>query len=84
MVSASLAAGAWMAAMLAADAPAPPPDEPLPDAELLLYLAEFADAEGKPIDPLDFARDPMPPARPAPAPTTRSTETDETTEPPDR
>lgn len=84
MVSATLAAGAWMAAMLAADAPAPPPDEAQPDADLLLYLAEFADAEGKPIDPLDFAGDPAAPERAAPASTNRSTETDETTEPPDR
>jgi hypothetical protein len=84
MMGATLVAGAWMAALLAADPPAPPPDEPPPDAELLLYLAEFADAEGKPIDPLDFARDPATTTPPAPAATNPSTETDETTEPPDR
>ncbi len=29
-----------------------PPPEPAPSAELLLYLAEFEDAEGAPVDPL--------------------------------
>jgi hypothetical protein len=31
-----------------------PPTDPAPSAELLLYLAEFEDAEGAPVDPLSI------------------------------
>lgn len=31
-----------------------PPPEPAPSAELLLYLAEFEDAEGTPVDPMSI------------------------------
>ena len=57
--------------MLAAAAPQPEAprdparaDEP-PSAELLLYLAEFVDADGQPLDPADLPEKPAAPARDA-------------------
>lgn len=34
---------------------AEPPAVPAPSLELLLHLAEFADAEGRPVDPVEIA-----------------------------
>jgi hypothetical protein len=52
-----LAAPAWALTVSAATAVEPDgAAEPAPSAELLLYLAEFADADGEPIDPAEVAR----------------------------
>jgi hypothetical protein len=51
------ACGGLIAAALAAappPAPEPPPDSP-PSAELLLYLAEFGDADDRFVDPTTIA-----------------------------
>lgn len=40
-----------------------------PSAELLLYLAEFADAEGKPVDPIQATATETPPPATEPPPT---------------
>jgi hypothetical protein len=45
-----------LAAVARAGAPAPP--EPAPSAELLLFLAEFNDARGNPVDPIDLGEQP--------------------------
>ena len=45
-------------------------DAQAPSAELLLYLAEFADDEGKPDDPLAVDRELAPAAEPAAAAST--------------
>lgn len=42
----------WLTLMLAATEPAPPSADAAPDAELLMYLGEFQDAQGEFVDPL--------------------------------
>ncbi len=42
-------------ALRAEAAPAPPPVEP-PSMDMLLYLAEFGDTQGRFVDPADVAR----------------------------
>lgn len=50
----------WPAPPACAESPPPPADpdpSPAPSKDMLLYLAEFEDADGQWIDPLEVARD---------------------------
>ena len=49
---ARLATGRWLIALLLGAAP---PPEAAPSLELLLHLAEFSDADGRPVDPASIA-----------------------------
>ena len=49
---AGYAVGGWLIAALAAATPDPPP---APSPQLIEFLAEFADAEGRFVDPQDAA-----------------------------
>lgn len=64
MAGFAAACGGLIAAALAATpppAPEPPPQAP-PSAELLLYLAEFGDADDRFVDPTTIAEDDEDPA----------------------
>lgn len=54
--------------------------EPAPSAELLLYLAEFADDQGRPEDPIEVAAQ----DDASPKPETRNEDEARTHEPPSR
>lgn len=62
---ARLATGRWLIALLLGAAP---PPEAAPSLELLLHLAEFSDADGRPVDPASIAAMMDAPALPAESP----------------
>lgn len=69
-----------LAALAAGEAP-PPADEP-PSAELLLFLAEFGDDEGRFVDPTTIDAQPAADRDAAPADDGDDTDDDATHDPP--
>lgn len=74
---------AWLAAGVVCAAAPPPVDEAPPPAELLLYLVEFVDARGDPVDPIELPPGTADPClSPATCPTANPTDDAEHPAPP--